>query len=108
MILKSIMKSDIWLRKQLFESIILSGGTTMMPGTSTRILKDIREKHKEMRAGVGGGSVKIRVEDPSYRKELVFMGGVAFTNVMRETPESWIYKFNWEEDGRRCVHNNRY
>jgi actin-related protein len=35
----SIMQSDVDIRKYLYETIILSGGTTMFPGISSRLHK---------------------------------------------------------------------
>ena len=35
MLYKSIMKSDIDIRKDLFNNVVLSGGTTMFPGEQT-------------------------------------------------------------------------
>lgn len=35
----SIMQSDVDIRKSLYESVILSGGTTMFPGLNTRLQK---------------------------------------------------------------------
>lgn len=38
---QSIMKSDVDIRKDLFSNIVLSGGTTMFPGISERLNKEI-------------------------------------------------------------------
>jgi len=37
----SIMQSDVDIRKNLYESVILSGGTTMFPGICERLQKEL-------------------------------------------------------------------
>merc|ERR1719479_156544 len=38
----SIMKTDVDVRKDLYENIVLSGGTTMYPGIDSRMEKELR------------------------------------------------------------------
>ncbi|CAG9332494.1 unnamed protein product [Blepharisma stoltei] len=107
MIFKSIMNSPMDLRAGLFNSILLSGGTTMLPGISTRIKKDVTAMHKTMRGGTKSKGIKINVEDPPYRKYLVYLGATALARIMKLSPETWVYKFNWDEEGPRVIHKNR-
>mmetsp|Transcript_4670 Transcript_4670/g.4570 ORF Transcript_4670/g.4570 Transcript_4670/m.4570 type:complete len:354 (+) Transcript_4670:85-1146(+) len=107
MIFKSIMNSPMDLRAGLFNSILLSGGTTMLPGISTRIKKDVTAMHKAMRGGTKSKGIKINVEDPPYRKYLVYLGATALARIMKLSPETWVYKFNWDEEGPRVIHKNR-
>ena len=107
MVFKSIMASPMDIRAQLYNGMLLSGGTTMLPGISTRIQNDIRKLHKEMRGGAAS-KIRIKVEDPPYRKYLVYLGAVTLARIYKNNPEnSWIYKFNYEEDGPRILHKNR-
>ena len=39
MVYQSIMKCDLDVRKDLYSNIVLSGGTTMLPGTPERLSK---------------------------------------------------------------------
>jgi actin-related protein len=39
MVYQSIMKVDLDVRKDLYTNIILSGGSTMFPGTPERMMK---------------------------------------------------------------------
>ena len=41
---KSIVSSDIDLRKQLSSNIVLSGGTSMLNGLASRLQKDLDSK----------------------------------------------------------------
>ena len=43
MILESIQKSDVDIRRELFSNIILTGGTTMMKGFTERVSKQLPE-----------------------------------------------------------------
>jgi len=38
---QSILKCDVDIRKELYSNIVLSGGTTMFPNISERLLKEI-------------------------------------------------------------------
>lgn len=47
MMFKSIMKTDIDLRKELFANICLSGGTTLISGFPQRIFNEINSKKQD-------------------------------------------------------------
>ena len=42
MIYQSIMKCDLDVRKDLYNNIVLSGGSTMFPGTTERTSKELQ------------------------------------------------------------------
>jgi len=42
MIYQSIMKCDLDVRKDLYNNVILSGGSTMFPGTTERTSKELQ------------------------------------------------------------------
>ena len=108
MVFKSINASPMDVRSQLYNGMLLSGGTTMLPGISTRIQRDLRRFHKDLRGGSASSKIRIKVEDPPYRKYLVYIGAVTLANIYKNNPENtWIYKFNWEEEGPRILHKNR-
>lgn len=43
MLLESILKCDVDLRKELFKNIILSGGSSMFPNIDIRLHREISE-----------------------------------------------------------------
>lgn len=45
LLFETIQKTDVDLRPELFKNIVLSGGSTMYPGFSTRLENDIKELH---------------------------------------------------------------
>merc|ERR1719377_386209 len=50
---QSIMKTDVDIRKDLYQNIVLSGGTTMFPGIQERLQKEI--------AALAPSSMKVKV-----------------------------------------------
>jgi actin-related protein 2 len=46
---------------------------------------------------------KLRVEDPPRRRHMVFLGGAVLADIMKDKPEFWISKQEWEEHGPRII-----
>ncbi|KAK0949471.1 actin, partial [Friedmanniomyces endolithicus] len=63
----SIMKCDVDVRKDLYGNIVMSGGTTMYPGISDRMQKEI--------TALAPSSMKVRIIAPPERKYSVWIGG---------------------------------
>lgn len=93
MIYKSITKCAMDIQKPLAANIWLSGGTTMIPGLSSRIEHDLKELYVKFK---GRGDRKILnripivVHDPPSRKNAVFMGASFFGKIAK--PEQYISK----------------
>ena len=74
-IYNSIVGCPMDIQKPLAQNIWLSGGTTMIPGVSSRLENEIKElyvnkKFKGDRSGLN--RVKVEVHDPPRRKNAVF------------------------------------
>ena len=74
---ESINGCSLDCQKALVQKVMLTGGTTMFPGLSTRVEKDlkdiyVREKFNGDKSGLS--RVKIAVHDPPRRKHGVFVG----------------------------------
>lgn len=65
-IYNSIIKSEVDLRGKLFETIILSGGCTMLRNFGTRLLNELRHIDQE---------VKLKIYASPERKNHAFLGG---------------------------------
>merc|ERR1712117_811314 len=63
----SIQKCDIDIRKDLYQNIVLSGGTTMFDKIDKRLEKEI--------TALAPASVKIKIVAPPERKYSVWIGG---------------------------------
>jgi actin-related protein 2 len=105
MLFGCINESDIDTRKDLYEHIVLSGGSTMYAGLPSRLEKDLRELYSDL---VGGNQqqmkkFKLRIETPPRRKHMVFLGGSVLADIMKDKEEFWISKKEWEEQGSRIL-----
>ena len=104
MVFDMIQDAEVDLRKDFYEHIVLSGGTTMYPGLPSRLERDIRARYLE---DVARGDArrmkrfKLRIEDPPRRKFMVFMGGSVLSEIMKDRDEFWVSKAQYEENGLR-------
>ena len=102
LLFNTINGADLDLRSDLYKHIVLSGGSTMYPGLPSRLEREIKQLYLE-RILKGDGQklqkFKIRVEDPPRRKDMVFIGGSVLADVMKDQPQFWITKQQYEEMG---------
>ncbi|KAF2793761.1 Actin/actin-like protein [Melanomma pulvis-pyrius CBS 109.77] len=91
----SIWKCDVDIRKDLYANIVLIGGTTMYPGISDRL-------HKELTA-LAPSSMKIRVIAPPERKYSVWIGGSILAS-LSTFQRMWISRQEYDESGPSLVH----
>merc|ERR1719483_69911 len=105
-VFNAINSADIDLRPEFYKHIVLSGGTSMLAGFPSRLEKDVTDLYVEnVLAGdrsrlKNNSKVKIKIEDPPRRKNIVFMGGSVLANLMKDvTEEFWYKRSDWEEMG---------
>ncbi|KAL4579799.1 hypothetical protein LXL04_015965 [Taraxacum kok-saghyz] len=91
----SIMKCDINLRSEMFGYIMLSGGSTLFPGISDRMTKEI--------TALAPGGIKIKVVAPPERKYSVWIGGSIFAS-LNTFQQIWISQDEYNESGPSVVH----
>ena len=60
------MKCDLDIRRDLFNNIVLSGGTTMFPGIGDRMQKEL--------TALAPSSMRIKIIAPPERKYSVWIG----------------------------------
>ncbi|CAL4198643.1 unnamed protein product [Meganyctiphanes norvegica] len=90
-----IMRCDIDLRKDLYANTVLSGGTTMYPGISDRMQKELVQ--------LAPSTIKIKIIAPPERKYSVWIGGSILASL--STFQSlWITKDEYDESGPGIVH----
>jgi actin beta/gamma 1 len=94
-VFNTIAKCDIDLRHDLYQNIVLSGGTTMFNGISERM-------HKELTALVPS-TMKVRVIAPPERKYSVWIGGSILSS-LSTFQSMWISKAEYDESGPSVVH----
>lgn len=91
----SIMKCDVDIRKNLYSNIVLSGGTTMFPGISERLQKEV--------AALAPPSISVKIIAPPERKYSVWIGGSILAS-LSTFQTMWITKAEYEETGPAIVH----
>jgi len=91
----SIFKCDIDIRKDLYQNIVLSGGTTMFTGIDTRLQKEI--------TALAPAAVKVKIVAPPERKYSVWIGGSILSS-LSTFQEMWIQKDEYDESGPGIVH----
>jgi len=91
----TIMKCDVDIRKDLYANVVLSGGTTMFPGISERMTKEL--------TNLAPSTMKIKVVAPPERKYSVWIGGSILSS-LSTFQQMWISKAEYDEAGPSIVH----
>jgi len=92
---QSIMKCDVDIRKDLYNNIVMSGGTTMFNGIAERMQKEIKS--------LAPDSMTIKIIAPPERKYSVWIGGSILSS-LSTFEEMWISKAEYDEAGPSIVH----
>lgn len=91
----SIMKTDIDIRKDLYNNMVMSGGTTMFEGIASRVQKEVES--------LAPASMKIKVVAPPERQYSVWIGGSILSS-LSTFQQMWVSKSEYEEMGPGIVH----
>lgn len=104
MLYESLSTVEIDLFLPLVQRITLTGGTTMFPGLSSRLDKELRRlftEHKYKGDATRIGKTGLTVHDPPRRKHAVFIGASFLAN---NAPDAqWVTKAEFEEKGARAI-----
>lgn len=91
----SITKCDLETQTLLYQNIVLSGGTTMLPGLSERLTTEIQSL-------VPAGTT-VKIVAPPHRKNTVWIGG-SILACLQAFQEMWITKQQYAEHGSSVIH----
>jgi actin-related protein len=91
----SIMKTDVDVRKDLYENIVLSGGTTMFPGIGERMEKEL--------TALVPAAIQVSITAPAERKYSVWIGGSIWAS-LGSSAELWITKEEYDVTGPSIIH----
>ena len=94
---ESIGKSDIDVRKDLYQCIVLSGGTTMFSGLPERLTKEIKALAPESMKN------NVKVIAVPERKYSVWIGGSILSSISTFGC-MWITREEFNESGPQVVH----
>ena len=94
-IYNSIMNCHVELREELFRNIVICGGTSLFPGMTERLTKEI--------TNLAPSKTRVKVIAPPERKYLAWLGGsiLASTSTF---PKMCITKVEYDEQGPTIVH----
>lgn len=95
----SIQKSDLDLRKILYQNIVLSGGSTLFKGFGDRLLSELKK-------GVAK-DMKIRIAAPQERLYSTWMGGSILAS-LDTFKKMWVSKREFDEEGQRAIHRKTF
>jgi actin len=95
MAFKSINKCDIDIRRDLYNNIVLSGGSSMFEGLEERLTKEI--------INMAPKTIKVRVIAPPERKYAVWIGGSILAS-LSTFQNMWVLKDEYNESGPSIVH----
>ncbi|KAF1813462.1 Actin/actin-like protein [Eremomyces bilateralis CBS 781.70] len=88
-IVDSIKRTDMDLRRALFESIVLSGGSTLTKGFGDRLLREVKK--------VALNDTKIKIFAPPERKYTTWTGGSILAG-LSTFKKMWVEKDEWQEN----------
>jgi hypothetical protein len=95
----SIFKCDLDIRRDLYGNVVLSGGTTMFPGISDRMQKEL--------TSLSPSSMKVKIVAPPERKYSVWIGGSILAS-LSTFQNLWCSKQEYDESGPGIVHRSSY
>ena len=95
--LDSINKIDTNLRKELYQSIILAGGTTLFKGFPERLSKEIKQLVPESLKN------EVNVIATPGREHIAWSGGAILSN-LSTFQNKWITKTEYQEYGVSIIH----
>ena len=97
MLFNSIMKGDVDIRKEFYNNILCSGGSSEFEGFPERLEKEMKELAPEQY------KVKIIAEKQFERKYTVWIGGSVMAS-LSTFEDMWITKDEYDDHGPTVVH----
>jgi actin-related protein len=96
-IVKSVMATDMDLRRNLLNSVVLTGGNTLFHGLADRLTHELKHTLP------GSMSSSLRVVAPADRNNAVWIGGSILTS-LSTFGDQWISCEDYDEYGSGIVH----
>lgn len=91
MLVSTIARCDLDIRRAMFSDIILAGGSTMFEGFGDRLLKEVSR--------LAPKNIKIQIWAPPNRTETAWIGGSILAS-LATFKKMWVTKRDYEENGR--------
>lgn len=90
----AIQKSDMDLRKTLYQNIVLSGGSTLFRGFGDRLLNEVKK--------VAPKDIKIRISAPQERLYSTWIGGSILAS-LDTFKKMWVSKKEYDDEGPKAI-----
>lgn len=113
----SIQKSDMDLRKILYQNIVLSGGSTLFKGFGDRLLAELKKglaKDMKIRVSFCINSILsltlisiFKIAAPQERLYSTWMGGSILAS-LDTFKKMWVSKREFDEEGQRAIHRKTF
>lgn len=116
----SIQKSDLDLRKILYQNIVLSGGSTLFKGFGDRLLSELKKgvaKDMKIRVNIFIAIMKsfaeiivnfvLQIAAPQERLYSTWMGGSILAS-LDTFKKMWVSKREFDEEGQRAIHRKTF
>ena len=94
----SILACDLDVRRSLYSNMIMSGGSTLLPGFSDRLTREMSR--------LTPGSVRLKVHNIPWRKYLVWTGGSIYSSIS-SYKAAFLTRQEYEEHGASAIHNRQ-
>jgi actin beta/gamma 1 len=94
-VFQTIAKCDCDIKKDMYQNIVLSGGTTMFDGLPTRIQNEVQ--------ALAPNTIGVKVIAPAERKYSVWIGGSVLSS-LSSFQNMWVTKEEYDESGCQVVH----
>ncbi|CAG8548177.1 2572_t:CDS:2, partial [Scutellospora calospora] len=88
-VVDSINRADLDLRKSLFANVVLSGGSTLYKDFGTRLLNEVRK--------LAVKDIKIKIYAPPERKYSTWFGG-SILAALSTFKKMWVSAEEYQED----------
>lgn len=98
-LVNSIAKSDLELRKVFLENIVLSGGSTLFKGFGERLLSEVKKAVPR--------NSHIKIFSSPKRLYSTWTGGSILAN-LGSFKRMWVSKQEYEEEGLRAIHRKTF
>uniref|UniRef100_A0A7S4AXR3 Actin-related protein 2 n=1 Tax=Pseudo-nitzschia australis TaxID=44445 RepID=A0A7S4AXR3_9STRA len=110
MIFEVIQDADIDCRADLYRNVILSGGTSLIPGMQERLEQDLNRRYtndvldgRQSRLSSNSLGWKPKVQAPASRQNLVFEGAALFADYVSNDENYWVGKEDYARAGIQQV-----
>lgn len=97
----AVNNSEAALRGQLYNNIVLAGGTTLMPGMRERMQREVTQLYREMHPGEG--LIPISISDMPSRQHASWLGG-CMLSLIAMFPYLTVTREEYQENGAGIVH----